>query len=58
LMEDLIVVGGGIAGLIAAVIACRKGLHVKIIEASNRIGGQIFTHEHHNFTESKVVAPI
>jgi len=45
---DLLVVGGGIAGLIAAVTACRKGLNVKVIEASDRIGGQIFTHEHHN----------
>jgi len=36
---DLIVVGGGFAGVSAAMEAARKGLHVLLIERSNCLGG-------------------
>ncbi len=41
---DVIVIGGGIAGLAAASELSRCGLSVCILEARDRIGGRIFTH--------------
>ncbi|THH15392.1 hypothetical protein EW146_g5074 [Bondarzewia mesenterica] len=38
------VVGGGMAGLYAAFLLNEKGHNVHVFEASNRIGGRIFTH--------------
>jgi monoamine oxidase len=40
---DVIILGGGAAGLSAAVELSRAGLAVSVIEARNRIGGRIFT---------------
>ena len=39
---DLIVVGGGTAGLPAAIFAARRGARVLVIEASLQIGGTLF----------------
>ena len=38
------IVGGGVAGLYAAILLRRKGHRVHIFEASNRVGGRIYTH--------------
>ena len=40
---DVIILGGGVAGLAAAAELSRAGLAVTIIEARDRIGGRIFT---------------
>lgn len=43
---DLIVVGAGVCGLIAARDALKLGGKVKILEASSRIGGQVWCIDH------------
>ena len=40
---DIIVVGGGIAGLAAAYDLQARGLRVRVLEASSRVGGAIST---------------
>lgn len=40
-MKDVIIVGGGASGLIAAITAARRGLQVGIIERLNRVGKKI-----------------
>ena len=40
---DVIVVGGGVAGLAAAGAIARRGLTVLVLEARDRFGGRIFT---------------
>ena len=40
-MRDVIIVGGGASGLVAAIVAARKGTQVCIIERSNRVGKKI-----------------
>ena len=42
-MTDAIIIGAGAAGLTAARELTRAGKHVKVLEASGRIGGRIFT---------------
>lgn len=44
--HDLVVIGGGIAGLTAAVHAARFGLHVALVEARGIYGGLVATIEH------------
>lgn len=39
IVTDVLVVGGGTAGAIAAIAAARSGLHSTIIEATNSLGG-------------------
>ena len=38
--EDIVIVGGGIAGLSAAIFLARAGMSVTIIERSTEIGGR------------------
>lgn len=40
---DVVVVGGGIAGLITARELGRKGLRVSVLEARDRLGGRVWT---------------
>ncbi|CAN5393126.1 FAD-dependent oxidoreductase [soil metagenome] len=42
---DVVVVGAGIAGLVAAREVARKGLSVLLVEARNRVGGRVLNHE-------------
>ncbi len=42
-MTDVLIIGGGIAGLTAARKLHRRGFSVKIIEATDRVGGRIKT---------------
>lgn len=44
-MTDVIVVGGGIAGLVAARHCAHLGLSVTIYEASDTVGGAVASHE-------------
>ena len=46
---DLVIVGGGPAGLIAAMEACKRGLDVVLIDESPRIGGQLVKQTHKFF---------
>ncbi len=39
--KDILVIGGGVAGMEAAYVASRKGHHVVLCEASDTLGGQI-----------------
>ncbi|TDW30277.1 protoporphyrinogen/coproporphyrinogen oxidase [Cryobacterium psychrophilum] len=44
-MQDVVVIGGGIAGLVAARACARLGLGVTIIEAADAVGGPVAGHE-------------
>lgn len=64
-IPDLIVVGGGITGLIAAYIAAKDGLKVTVLEAGKNFGGLLSTFEigdnrlefyyHHFFTHDSEI---
>ena len=46
--EEVIVIGGGIAGLTAAYALKKQGLRPLILESNNRLGGRIYTHSNNN----------
>ena len=46
---DVIIVGAGVAGLAAAAELNRHNVSVLLLEASNRIGGRVFTHHEKDF---------
>ncbi|MBC8046698.1 MAG: FAD-dependent oxidoreductase [Fimbriimonadaceae bacterium] len=48
---DIIIVGAGMAGLMAGKILSENGLKVIIEEARDRIGGRVYTYEDDNFPE-------
>ena len=50
-MIDLIVIGGGIAGLTAARDSARLGVKVTVLEGRSRIGGQIYSVPHPIITD-------
>lgn len=43
-MTDVVVVGGGVAGLVAARDLAKGGAHVVLVEASDRLGGMLRRH--------------
>lgn len=43
---DVAVVGAGLAGLQAALLLEEQGLRVQVVEASNRVGGRVYTLDH------------
>lgn len=42
---DVIVIGGGVAGLAAANVLAGQGVRVRLIEARGRLGGRIFSYD-------------
>jgi monoamine oxidase len=48
---DIIIIGAGIAGLMAARELCEKGKKVCVVEASERVGGRINTITKHGFSQ-------
>lgn len=47
--SDVVIIGGGLAGLAAAILLARRGKSVTIIEKSTEIGGRARTIEHDGF---------
>jgi phytoene dehydrogenase-like protein len=45
-MNDIIIVGGGLAGLAAATWCAREGLRVQVLERARELGGRATTHVH------------
>lgn len=56
ILKDLIIIGGGPAGLCAAKTASEAGLNVLIIERSPRLGGQLIKQTHKFFGSEKTYA--
>lgn len=53
--KNAIIIGAGISGLAAAYKLKQNGINVTLIEARNRIGGRIFTH---NFNEENLTCEL
>jgi monoamine oxidase len=49
---DIIIIGAGASGLMAAMAISRKGKKVLVLEARNRVGGRIQTINGNNFTHT------
>jgi len=47
--KEVVVIGGGLAGLAAATAAAREGMNVKVLERSHRVGGLASSRETHGF---------
>ena len=50
-MENIIIVGGGVSGLMVARELSKKPYHVTILEATDRMGGRIHTIRNSSFTQ-------
>ncbi len=46
---DVLVVGAGVSGLVAAVELKRRGFSVQVLEASDNVGGRVRTDEFEGF---------
>ena len=46
---DVLVIGGGVSGMNAAIAAARKGVDVILLEAGDHIGGQLLTADNGNY---------
>ena len=49
-MHDVLVIGGGLAGLTAARVLTRAGQRVRLLEAAPEIGGRVRTRVVEGFT--------
>lgn len=49
--KNVLVVGGGIGGMQAAITACEKGHTVTLVEKSDRLGGVLFFTDHDYYKE-------
>ncbi|WP_407568669.1 NAD(P)/FAD-dependent oxidoreductase [Deinococcus altitudinis] len=49
-MQDIVVVGAGLAGLTAARVLTRAGLRVRVLEASGQVGGRVRSYTRQGFT--------
>lgn len=47
---DILIVGGGIAGLSAAKVFAEKGISYMLVEGANRLGGRINSVQHNGCT--------
>ncbi len=56
ILKDLIIIGGGPAGLCAAKTASEAGLNILIIERSPKLGGQLIKQTHKFFGSEKTYA--
>ena len=61
LVADLLVVGGGLGGVAAALTAARLGCRVVLVERSNWLGGQLSTQavppDEHQWIETSLASP-
>jgi len=58
LVTDLLVVGGGPAGLCAAIAAKKKGIDVLLVDEGLRLGGQLIKQTHMFFGSSRHMAGV
>ncbi|RDC65181.1 flavin monoamine oxidase family protein [Adhaeribacter pallidiroseus] len=49
-MIDVLIIGAGAAGLMAARELTKQGLQVTVLEARNRLGGRVYTQQPDNFS--------
>lgn len=47
-LKPVIIIGAGLGGLVTAYRLTQKGIPCEIYEASHRVGGRMFTHNHFN----------
>lgn len=50
---DVTVIGGGLAGLTAAIVAARRGARVTIVEARSELGGRARSSDHGGFVRNE-----
>lgn len=46
---DTIIIGGGLSGVYAAALLVEKTKSLVVLEGRSRVGGRIFSPEHHGF---------
>jgi len=48
--EDVIIIGGGLAGITTAYLLKKQGINALVLESSDRLGGRIFTKSRNNLS--------